>query len=70
MHILHYDCLGVLIKFFALEQFGKLRMKETVRASRALPPEEIIKSLYDAVVAHSKGTWQQDDLTAVLIKRD
>jgi serine phosphatase RsbU (regulator of sigma subunit) len=54
----------------AQEQFGKPRMKETVRASRALPPEEIIKSLYDAVVAHSNGTRQQDDLTAVLIKRD
>ena len=52
------------------EQFGKLRMKETVRASRALPPEKIIRSLYDAAVAHSNGTRQQDDLTAVLIKRD
>src|SRR5580693_375439 len=53
----------------AQEEFGKLRLKETVRASRDLPPDEIIKSLYDAVLAHSKGTTQQDDLTAVLIKR-
>jgi serine phosphatase RsbU (regulator of sigma subunit) len=53
----------------AQEEFGKLRLKETVRASRDLPPYEIIKSLYDAVLAHSKGTTQQDDLTAVLIKR-
>jgi serine phosphatase RsbU (regulator of sigma subunit) len=53
----------------AQEEFGKLRLKETVRASRTLPPEEIIKSLYDAVLAHSNGTRQQDDLTAVLIKR-
>jgi serine phosphatase RsbU (regulator of sigma subunit) len=53
----------------AREEFGMLRLKEAVRASRALSPEEIIKSLYDAVLAHSSGTSQQDDLTAVLIKR-
>jgi len=53
----------------AQEEFGKLRLKEAVRASRELAPEEIIKSLYDAVLAHSSGTRQQDDLTAVLIKR-
>jgi serine phosphatase RsbU (regulator of sigma subunit) len=51
------------------EEFGKLRLKEAVRASRGSPPDEIIKSLYDAVLAHSSGTRQQDDLTAVLIKR-
>jgi hypothetical protein len=33
-----------------------------------LPPEQIIKSLHDAVVALSHGT-KQIDLTAVLIKR-
>jgi serine phosphatase RsbU (regulator of sigma subunit) len=53
----------------AKEEFGKVRLKEAVRTSRALPPHEIIKSLYDAVLAHSSGTRQQDDLTAVLIKR-
>ena len=52
------------------EEFGKNRLKETVRASRDLAPERIIKSLYDAILAHSDGTRQQDDLTVVLIKRD
>ncbi len=54
----------------AREEFGKNRLKETVRASRDLAPEGIIKSLYDAILAHSGGTRQQDDLTVVLIKRD
>lgn len=54
----------------AREEFGKNRLKETVRASRDLAPEGIIKSLYDAILAHSSGTRQQDDLTVVLIKRD
>jgi serine phosphatase RsbU (regulator of sigma subunit) len=40
-----------------------------VRNWHALPPELIIKSLYDAVLAFSHGTKQMDDLTAVLIKR-
>jgi serine phosphatase RsbU (regulator of sigma subunit) len=53
----------------AQEEFGKLRLKEAVRAARALSPEEIIKSLYEAVLAYSSGTRQQDDLTAVFIKR-
>jgi len=54
----------------AREEFGKNRLKETVRASRDLAPERIIKSLYDAILAHSGDTRQQDDLTVVLIKRD
>jgi len=53
----------------AHEEFGKNRLKETVRSYRDLAPEGIIKSLYDAILAHSGGTRQQDDLTAVLIKR-
>ena len=53
----------------AQEQFGKRRLEEAVRKSRALTPEQIIKSLYDAVLAFSHGTKQLDDLTAVLIKR-
>jgi serine phosphatase RsbU (regulator of sigma subunit) len=53
----------------AHEEFGKQRLEEVVRKSRALSPEQIIKALYDAVLAFSNGTRQQDDLTAVLIKR-
>jgi serine phosphatase RsbU (regulator of sigma subunit) len=51
------------------EQFGAERLKEAIRASRHLPPKEIISKMYGAVVEFSGGTKQQDDLTAVIIKR-
>jgi serine phosphatase RsbU (regulator of sigma subunit) len=51
------------------EDFGVQRLEEAVRASRDLPSSEIIARLYDAVVTFANGTSQQDDLTAVLIKR-
>jgi len=51
------------------EQFGVLRMEESIRASRDSPPAEIIMRLYETVNAFSRGTKQQDDLTAVIIKR-
>jgi serine phosphatase RsbU (regulator of sigma subunit) len=51
------------------EQFGVKRMEEVIRASRQLAPPEIIAQLYDAVTRFSNGTKQQDDLTAVIIKR-
>ena len=51
------------------EQFGDERMTKSIRESKHLPPEEIIKQLYAAVKAFAKGTRQVDDLTAVVIKR-
>ena len=51
------------------EQFGVLRMEESIRASRDSPPVEIITRLYETVNAFSRGTKQQDDLTGVIIKR-
>ncbi len=51
------------------EQFGVLRIEESIRSSRDLAPEEIITRLYENVNAFSNGTKQQDDLTAVVIKR-
>jgi serine phosphatase RsbU (regulator of sigma subunit) len=51
------------------EQFGATRMEERIRASREKPPSEIISNLYRAVVEFSGGTTQQDDLTAIIIKR-
>jgi serine phosphatase RsbU (regulator of sigma subunit) len=51
------------------EQFGVLRMEESIRASRDSPPAAIITRLYETVNAFSRGTKQQDDLTAVIIKR-
>jgi len=51
------------------EQFGIQRLEETVRASRKKTPAEIISDLHKAVIAFSGGTKQDDDLTAVVIKR-
>ena len=45
------------------------RLEEVIRASRDAASSEIIGRLYDAVVRFSKGTKQQDDQTAVIIKR-
>jgi serine phosphatase RsbU (regulator of sigma subunit) len=53
----------------AQEEFGKRRLEDAVRRSRSMPPDQIIDGLYDAVLAFSNGTKQQDDLTAVLIRR-
>ena len=51
------------------EQFGVLRIEESIRSSRDLAAKEIITRLYEKVNAFSNGTKQQDDLTAVVIKR-
>jgi serine phosphatase RsbU (regulator of sigma subunit) len=51
------------------EQFGVARLEATIRASRERPASKIIAALYSAVIAFSKGTPQQDDLTAIIIKR-
>ena len=51
------------------EQFGEERMEDVIRASREKPPSEIISALYKAVIEFSGGTPQDDDLTAVVIKR-
>jgi serine phosphatase RsbU (regulator of sigma subunit) len=51
------------------EQFGTERLEETVRASRAKPSSDIIADLYKAVTGFAGGSRQQDDLTAIIIKR-
>ena len=51
------------------EQFGAARLEEVIRAASSLPPRPLIARLYDAVVRFSGGTPQQDDLTAVVIRR-
>ena len=51
------------------EQFGDERMEAAIRASRDKPPAEIISTLYKSVIEFSGGTKQEDDLTAVVIKR-
>jgi serine phosphatase RsbU (regulator of sigma subunit) len=51
------------------ELFGPKRLEQAVRKSSAKRPSEIISDLYQAVIEFSAGTKQQDDLTAVIIKR-
>jgi len=51
------------------ELFGPKRMEHVIRSSRLKHPTEIISDLYRAVIEFSGGTKQQDDLTAVIIKR-
>jgi serine phosphatase RsbU (regulator of sigma subunit) len=51
------------------EQFGPKRLEDVIRRVRGSPPQEIIEALYKAVLEFSGGTKQQDDLTAVIIKR-
>ena len=51
------------------EQFEIKRMEAVIRKCRDATPKEIIAKLYQAVVTFSNGTKQQDDLTAVIIKR-
>jgi serine phosphatase RsbU (regulator of sigma subunit) len=51
------------------EQFGSQRLAAVVRQFSDREPEEIVAELYESVLNFAQGTPQQDDLTAVLIKR-
>jgi serine phosphatase RsbU (regulator of sigma subunit) len=51
------------------ELFGPQRLEEVIRTSKEQHPREIISALYQATIAFSDGTKQQDDLTVVIIKR-
>jgi len=51
------------------EQFGTNRLEEFIRSNGHLGPEEIIEELYARVLTFASGTPQQDDLTAVVIKK-
>ena len=44
-------------------------MQDVIRLSKDETPRELISDLHQAVIAFSGGTKQQDDLTAVTIKR-
>jgi phosphoserine phosphatase len=52
------------------EQFGLERVCDVVRSCRDRGANEIIERLHEAVVAFGAGTPQDDDLTAVIVKRD
>ena len=51
------------------EQFGAERIGAIIKQFSEREPEVIIAELYDSVLDFAKGTPQQDDLTAVMIKR-
>jgi serine phosphatase RsbU (regulator of sigma subunit) len=51
------------------EPFGTERLAAIIRQFSDREPEVIIAELYDSVLKFADGTPQQDDLTAVLIKR-
>ncbi|MFH1418518.1 MAG: GAF domain-containing SpoIIE family protein phosphatase [Planctomycetota bacterium] len=51
------------------EQYGIQRICDLVRRHRDSTSEQIIKTLHEAVVAFTRGTAQDDDLTAVVIKK-
>lgn len=51
------------------EEFGVSRSGEVIRQSKEKSPRELISTLYGTVVEFSEGTEQQDDLTAIVIKR-
>jgi len=53
----------------AKEEFGTARMEAVIRSSKHLSAKEIISALYAGVIEFSGGTKQQDDLTAIVIKR-
>ncbi|HSE18689.1 MAG TPA: SpoIIE family protein phosphatase [Pyrinomonadaceae bacterium] len=51
------------------EEFGMERLKETIHQARDCSADEVIARLYAAVKDFSRGTKQNDDLTAVVLKR-
>ncbi len=51
------------------EQFGLDRLKTSILAHHDLAPDAFIQALYKDVIAFADDTPQQDDLTAVVLKR-
>jgi serine phosphatase RsbU (regulator of sigma subunit) len=51
------------------EQYGAERIETVIRAGRDLPAADLIASLYRSVLDFAAGTAQEDDLTAVVVKR-
>lgn len=51
------------------ELFGVERVLAVIRSYRDAPAAEIIRQLHEAVASFSEGAPQQDDLTAVVVKR-
>jgi len=51
------------------EQFGHTRLQASIRSSKGRPAAEVISRLYASVKEFAGAAPQQDDLTAVVLKR-
>ena len=51
------------------EEFGLNRLRETVIAAAGLPIDDLIPKLYSIVESFAGGRPQDDDVTAVVIRR-
>lgn len=51
------------------EEFGQDRLKEVIRANRNRSTAAIISELYSSILAFAGSAPQQDDLTAVIVRR-
>ncbi len=51
------------------EQFGMERLYDVIRSNRQSPCSEIIERLHRAVVEFGQGAPQEDDLTAIIVKK-
>lgn len=51
------------------EDFGLEHLKTTMNSHSSQTAQELCNSLWEAVQAHGKGLPQQDDFTAVIVKR-
>jgi len=51
------------------EEFGTERLAEAVRAAKGMNASDVITSLYHKVLSFVAGTVQNDDLTAIVLKR-
>lgn len=51
------------------EQFGLEALERAIREAAELPPAGVIERMYDSVRAFAEGEPQQDDLTAVVVRR-
>jgi len=75
LHLSEGDLLVLITDGFcewentAGQQFGPERLEQVVRQVRQENPKAIIDALYKAALEFSDGTQQQDDLTAIVLKR-
>jgi phosphoserine phosphatase len=51
------------------EDFGFERLHAAIRDARDYSPDRLIAHLHEAVTSFAGGTLQNDDLTAVVLKR-